>query len=84
MPKGQRNDGRPMGRPAVMNVVVVDVPFSVKANTNMMVSWTCPKCGHRNEKQWFYGRADHVCLECEEWTNIKGEVHPVLVVSGPM
>lgn len=44
------------------------------------VSWTCPKCKYRNERQRWFGREFHVCSACEEWTDIKGEVQPAVKV----
>lgn len=28
------------------------------------VTWSCPQCGHTNIQK-FYGRAHHVCLNCD-------------------
>lgn len=79
--KTERKPGS--GRKAVMNVVirketrtVCGVPQEVE-----VVDWTCPKtdddgqpCNFRNIGQRWYGRDDHICGKCEQWTNIKGVV----------
>lgn len=52
-----------------------------KSDGQMQVSWTCPKCGHRNENINWYGREQHICSSCEQWTDIKGEAHPPEVLA---
>ena len=36
-----------------------------------MIRWTCPACGNRQTQFWF-GRADHYCTQCDKKTNLKG------------
>lgn len=35
-----------------------------------MVHWTCPVCQRKNFQRW-YGRSNHICIECEQPTELK-------------
>lgn len=60
------------GRLPVMNVILSKV--FLDGVFLDMVTYTCPNCLHRQTHRWF-GREDHLCIECGEPTNIKGETH---------
>lgn len=78
------------GRKALMNVTIYNTGTTdLKAREAVFVLWTCPKknenglpCLYRNMHRWF-GRDDYICVDCEQATNIKGEM-PVTNKAGTL
>jgi len=57
---------RPRGRDVHMEV---SFHYSEKTKATM-VTWTCAVCNYRNVQRW-YGRDFHICLKCEQPTDVK-------------
>lgn len=57
---------RPRGRGVHLNMTF---EYSKERNCTM-VNWTCPVCETPNKQVWF-GRDYHICIKCEQPTELK-------------
>lgn len=73
--KATHGDGRGSGHKLTVRIYKLPQsptqPF-VEALEPMHVEWTCPNCGAKNDQHW-YGRAYHICANCDLSTELKGQ-----------
>ena len=59
---------RPRGKGIHLNLIISDG----------FADWDCPVCDKHNHQKWF-GRDFHVCSNCEQPTELKGEIQPIKI-----